>query len=106
MPVKAADAVLTSAPVKMKKEAIRINGAIAGRLKFVAKKPERTKERMESDKPRTISKSKPETKTLLILATLFSLLYWAEYFIMAVLIPQSRNVEIRFGAVRAIAYKP
>jgi hypothetical protein len=104
--VKAADAVLTSAPVKMKKEAIRINGAIAGRFKFIAKKGEITKERTESDKPKTISNNKPETKTLLILATLFSLLYCAEYFIMAVLIPQSRNVEIRFGAVRAIAYKP
>jgi hypothetical protein len=104
--VKAAVAAVTSAPVRMKKEAIWINGAIAGRLKLIAKKGERTKERRESNKPKTISNSTPETKMLLILATLFSLLYCAEYFIMAVLIPQSRNVEIRFGAVRAIAYKP
>ena len=53
-----------------------------------------------------ISKANPETKMLLIFATLFSLLYSAEYFIMAVVTPQSLNVEIRFGAARAIAYKP
>jgi hypothetical protein len=69
--VKAVILPLTSAPAKMKKEAIWIKGVIAGRLKVIAKKGERTKERRESNKPKTISNSTPETKMLLILATLF-----------------------------------
>ena len=59
----------------------------------------------ESDKPKMISKTKPEKKMLLILA-LFSALYCAEYFTIAELTPQSRNVAIRVGAIRAIEYNP
>lgn len=45
-------------------------------------------------------------KTLRIFATLFWLLCSAEYFIIAVVTPQSLNVEMRLGAARAMAYKP
>jgi len=105
MPVNAAVAVFTSAPDRMKREAIWIKGTIVGRCKLRAKRGERPNERRESDKPKMISNTKPEIKMLLILA-LFSALYCAEYFIMAELTPQSRNVEIRVGAMRAIEYKP
>jgi hypothetical protein len=63
------------------------HGAIEGRLKVIAKKGARTRERKESNKPKINSNSTPETKMLLILATLDSLLYCAEYFTIAVLIP-------------------
>jgi hypothetical protein len=105
MPVNAAVAVFTSAPVRMKKEAIWIKGTIVGRRKLWAKRGERPNERRESDKPKMSSNSKPERKMLLILA-LFSALYCAEYFTIAELTPQSRNVAIRVGAIRAIEYKP
>ena len=106
MPVKAEVATVTNALVKMENEAIWISGVIVGRFRVDARKPERAKDRMESDKPKIISNNNAETNTLLILATSLSLLYCAENFIMAVVIPQSRNVAIRFGAARAIAYKP
>ena len=105
MPVNAAVAVFTSAPDRMKKEAIWIKGTIVGRCKLTAKKGERPNERKESNKPKSISNTKPERKMLLILA-LFSALYCAEYFTMAELTPQSRNVAIKVGAIRAIEYKP
>ncbi len=73
---------------------------------MTAKKPDNPRERRESNNPKMTSNIKPERKTLFIFATLFSLLYWAEYFIMAMLMPQSRNVAIRAGAERAIEYSP
>src|SRR5208283_2881034 len=99
MPVNAAVAVFTSAPVRIIKEAIWIKGTIVGRCKLKAMRGERPNERRESDKPKMISNTKPEKKMLLILA-LFSALYCAEYFTMAELTPQSRNVAIRVGLMR------
>ncbi len=103
MPVKAAVAVLTKAPVRIKMDVIWINGAIAGRWYTFAKKPEIEIEKTASTKPRISSKAKPEAKTLRILCVSFSLLYWAEYLIIAVLMPQSLKVTIRLGAATAMA---
>jgi len=103
--VNAAVAVFTSDPVRMKKDAIWIKGTIVGRCRLEAKKGESTNESKESDTPKSSSKTRPEIKMLLILA-LFSALYCAEYFTIAELTPQSRNVAIRVGAIRAIEYKP
>jgi hypothetical protein len=78
-----------------------------GRLKTVdARKPDRKKESIVSNKPNTVLKTKPATKMLFMLAVLFSDLYWAVNFVIALLTPQSLNNEIRFGAVKAIEYKP
>ena len=73
---------------------------------MAAKKSDNPKESRESNNPKMTSNIKPERKILLIFAMFFSVLYWAEYFIMAVLMPQSRNVAMRVGAVRAIEYSP
>jgi len=107
MPVKAAWAEFRNAPVKIEKEAIWIRGVMVGRWNaVVARKSESNKESTESDKPRTVSKNSPETKMLFTLAVWFSELYWAEYLIMATFTPQSLKFWMRFGATKAIAYKP
>ena len=106
-PVKADWAAVRRAPAKMVKDAISINGLMSGRWKmFVAKKPESKNEMKESDKPRASSKISPAIKMLFTFAGLFSELYCATYFIIAEFTPQSLNIMMRFGAVKAIAYMP
>jgi len=56
--------------------------------------------------PRADSKSAPEAKMVFISAFLFSELYWARYFIMAELVPQSLKRPMKAGDTRAIVYSP
>ena len=80
---------------------------MSGRWKrVVAKKPERRKQTKDRDKPRTTSKSRPPARMLFTFAVLFSALYWAVYFIIAEFTPQSRNIVMRFGAIKATATMP
>ena len=60
-------------------------------------------ENIVRDKPKISSKANPETKMLLILSGSFWWLYWALYFTMAVLMPQSLKFAMRLGAATAIA---
>ena len=101
-PVKAADAVLTSAPVSMNRDVIWMSWAISGRWKMSARKPEMAIEKRVSASPRISSKAKPETSMLLIFSVSFWWLYWALYLTMAVVMPQSLKVAMRLGAPMAI----
>src|SRR3989337_4187738 len=106
-PVKADWAAVRRAPAKMANDAISINGLMSGRWKmFVARKPESKNEIKESDKPRASSKISPAIKMFFTFDGLFSELYCATYFIIAAFIPQSLNIIMRFGAVKAIVYMP
>ena len=106
-PVKADWAAVRRAPARMVKDAISINGFMSGRWKMlVAKKPESKNEMKESDKPRASSKISPAIKMFFTFAGLFSELYCAIYFIIAAFTPQSLNIMMRFGAVKAIVTMP
>jgi len=72
----------------------------------VAKKPDSRKETMDKEKPRTSSKNSPATRMLFTFAVLFSDRYWAVNFIIAEFTPQSLNITMRFGAIKAIATTP
>ena len=61
---------------------------------------------MESDEPITVSKTSPAAKMFFTFVVLFSALYWAVYLIIAEFMPQSLNIAMRFGAVKAIVYRP
>ena len=72
----------------------------------VAKKSARAKDATESTNPTAISNISPDMKMLLISLILSSERYWAAYLIMAEFMPQSLNIAISVGAVRAIPYRP
>jgi len=91
----------------MVKDAIWIRGTMSGRSKMVvAKKPERKKEMIDNEKPRISSKTITAAKTFFTFASLFSDLYWAVYFIVAQSTPQSLNIAMRLGPIKAIATRP
>ena len=69
-------------------------------------KPESRSETKESAKPKITSKTKPAMKMLRTRSVFSSSLYCAVYLTMAEFMPQSRNVPIKFGAAKAIVYKP
>jgi len=73
---------------------------------FVAKKPERKKDIIDNEKPRISSKTITAAKTFFTFASLFSDLYWAVYFIVAQSTPQSLNIAMRLGPIKAIATRP
>jgi hypothetical protein len=69
-------------------------------------KPERKKERIDSEKPRISSKKTTAAKTFFTFTSLFSDLYWAVYFIVAWSTPQSLNIATRLGPIKTIATRP
>ena len=73
---------------------------------FVAKKLESRKQMNDKDNPRISSKSKPANIMFFTFAVLFSDVYWAVNFIIAESIPQSLNVAIMYGVIKAIVIKP
>ena len=101
-PVKAAVAVFTSPPLRMNMEVIWISWAMAGRWNATARKSEIAMEKIARANPKISSKVIPETNMLLILDTSFWWLYWAEYLTMAVVMPQSLKLAMRFGADTAM----
>ena len=73
---------------------------------FVAKKLESRKQMNDKDNPRISSKSKPATIMFFTFTDFFSDVYCAVNFIIAEFMPQSLNVAIIYGAVKAIVIKP
>ncbi len=90
----------------MVKDAIWIRGTMLGRSSAFAMKPETEKEKIDKENPSRISKITTEAKTFFTFASLFSDLYCAVYFIVAQSTPQSLNIPIRLGPVKAIKTSP
>ena len=100
-------AVFTNASARIVMETIWIRGTISGLLKMVLPiRSDRVKVIKDSVVPKIISNAVAAASMLFMLASWFSLLYFAVYLMMDWSSPRSRNIWSRVGVIRTMAYSP